>query len=832
MEVIFMLANNNRPIINKLAKNTVRANKRQFCILFFTVLLSTFMIFSIFTIGLAYLDLSRMQNTRLFGSEFDISIMNGFTEKQREIVLQNSNVQTAGRQAYAGSVKSTDADHALNAAFLWGDNVFWEKQKAPAVTKMKGRYPQAANELLGTKEVLKECGKESLHVGDRFTMTYEDNKGIHTREFRLSGIWSGYGGDKANFYVSEEFYKQSGYNLESNGILKIKFKSDYILGKTIDELKESLDLSPQQAFQASDYIERSMAVLFAVCGLGFMICFSAYLLIFNILYLSVSGKIRYYGLLQTLGMTKKQLIQLIKKQMLAIGMSGIITGMISGIAVSFFIVPYTMEVLGISITNMGIQFYPMVLVLSVCTTGTAILLSLRTPIRIATDAAPVEAVKYRVNSDCIHQNKKGKRGSLYWNLAIKQLKKDKKKSMVVFLSLSTSLIVFYCLTTIISSQGERTVYPNYWDADFIVYNFTQTPEDIDSLEPAVNDKFLSDILKTDGIAEVHAVLGVPVIYPYNADGFSDFWITSYTKMKPYLTYSEIRKEYQEHPEKYYGMMKGIDEAEFDYLNESLENAVNKQDFLNGKTAILQFAGFEIPQKWIGSNLTFTAENRTREIAIGAVTYGDYYGATANSGANLIVSDKYLKALVGETRILSLNIKYGQSYNEEAEQRMKKIFNENPYKKEMFYLSKFDEMERIQDSQGNMFAIGTVIALLLLLVGMQNYMNTMTGSMQNRKLTFSIMESVGMSEKQMKKLLIRESILYALGSVFLTLTVGTGITYTVFQSMNYMKIPFTVPLLPLLCAMVLVTVICAVVPLNSYKKIVGNSSIIERLREYE
>ena len=62
-----MLANNNKAIINKLAQNTVKTNKRQFMILFFTVALSAFMIFGVFTIGITYLDLSRLQNTRLFG---------------------------------------------------------------------------------------------------------------------------------------------------------------------------------------------------------------------------------------------------------------------------------------------------------------------------------------------------------------------------------------------------------------------------------------------------------------------------------------------------------------------------------------------------------------------------------------------------------------------------------------------------------------------------------------------------------------------------------------------------------------------------------------------
>ena len=142
------------------------------------------------------------------------------------------------------------------------------------------------------------------------------------------------------------------------------------------------------------------------------------------------------------------------------------------------------------------------------------------------------------------------------------------------------------------------------------------------------------------------------------------------------------------------------------------------------------------------------------------------------------------------------------------------------------------MKTIQDSQSGMYEIGTVISLLLLLVGMLNYINTMASSIQNRKLTFSIMESAGMSKKQVIKLLIREGILYARGSVFITLTIGTGITYFVFQSMNYMKISFAIPVFPLICAALLVMIICILTPVITYKKIVKNRSIAERLREYE
>lgn len=829
--MIHMLANNNRPVINKLAKNTIRTNKRQFLILFVTIMLSAFMLFSIFTIGLTYLDLSRLQNTRLYGSEHDIGIMNGFTEKQREILANNSNIETVGVLAYCGNVKSSDTDSTVNAGLLWGDNIYWENQKAPARTALNGHYPQKQNELLATKEVLEECGKGSLTVGDNLSITYEDNTGIHTRDFRISGIWKGYGGDKENFYVSEEFYNQSGYQLESDGILQAKFKSNYIPGKTIEKLKKSLELSSAQVFQASDYIETSMTILLAVLGLCFIICFSAYLLIYNILYLSVSGKIRYYGLLQTLGMTKKQLVQLLKQQILAVGGIGIIAGIILSVFVSLILIPYVMEILEISFGNAGLYFYPEVFVLSVLVTAIAILCGVRTPIHMATDVTPVEAAKYRENIEISHAKKKGK-GNIYWRMAKDQLRKNKKRTAVVFLSLATSLSVFFCLTTLIDSQGKRTIYPNYWDADFIIYNDTQITEDIASLQPAINDTFVSDIQKTQGVSKVHVVKGVPVIFPYDENGFSDFWIKGYTELKPYLSYAETVSEYQQNPEKYYGMIKGIDESEFDYLNETLGNVIDKQEFLKGETAILQYAGFEIPKEWIGSIVSFSIENQKQEITIGAINYGDYYGATVNCGANLIVSENYVETLTEKPFTLSVNVKYEQSYEAETEKEIKNIVKTSSYSSNLLYISKYDDMKTIQDSQSGMFEIGTVISLLLLFVGMLNYFNTMASSIQSRKLNFSIMESVGMSRRQIRKLLIYEGILYAGGSVLLTLTIGMGITYFVFQSMNYMKIPFAIPVLTLIYAILLIMILCIFTPIITHKKIVKNRSIVERLREYE
>ena len=119
-----MLANNNEAIINKLAKNSVKTNKKQYAILFFTIILSAFMLFCVFTIGMTYLNSSRLQNTRLNGAEYDIVTMNGFTSEQLNTLQQNENIRSVGIESYAGFIQSTEYDKTVEIGLLWCDEVF------------------------------------------------------------------------------------------------------------------------------------------------------------------------------------------------------------------------------------------------------------------------------------------------------------------------------------------------------------------------------------------------------------------------------------------------------------------------------------------------------------------------------------------------------------------------------------------------------------------------------------------------------------------------------------------------------------------------------------
>ncbi|MCD8357034.1 MAG: hypothetical protein LUE11_10765 [Clostridia bacterium] len=128
----------------------------------------------------------------------------------------------------------------------------------------------------------------------------------------------------------------------------------------------------------------------------------------------------------------------------------------------------------------------------------------------------------------------------------------------------------------------------------------------------------------------------------------------------------------------------------------------------------------------------------------------------------------------------------------------------------------------------MMAIGIGIALVLAFIGMMNYLNALVGNIQSRQVELAVMESIGMTGKQVRQLLIREGLLYMGASLAVAMTVGLGVTYMLYQSMNYRD----VPVLPIAAAVLGIAVLCVVIPLTAYRGLERKGSIVKRIRGFE
>ena len=781
-----MLKNPNQKVIKRMARNALKVNRRKTITLFLAVLLSSFLVFTMFTVGDSYFRLQKIQNIRMSGAEFD-AIMYGVTDEQRQMCENNPNIALTGTVGVCGWVEKTNQDSTPDVGLIWADDGYWTQMMEPVREKLEGRYPTALDEIMVTKSALKECGYEDLDVGDTLAMSYGTHEGIFTGTFRICGIWDGYG-PKKQFYVSKEFYDQSGWKLSqaASGRYFMDFKQKIMTKTEQNVFIESMNLGKQQNLFFMEDLGASVQILAGLIGLIAVTCLCAYLLIYNIMYLSVAGKVRYYGLLQTVGMTEKQIKRMMKEQMLLIGSAGTVLGCLSGGMVSFFLIPVVVKSLGIKSGYVGadmVRFHPAVLLATILLVGVTIFLASQKPTKMAADISPIEALGYRPTHKTVKERKAGN-GKVIARLSMEQFTKDKKRTAVVLLSLAASLSVYLCIVTMLDSQAARTIVSNYMDTDMVIKNDTACKE----------------------------------------------------KSEDSIPYGKEKDEYQNHPENFGSSLIGIDEQEFDYLNNSLTHPIKKEDFLSGKVCIVYRNGLDLADAdIIGKNVTcalYEDQQTTKSFTIEGVTDENYYTALLGYPPTIIACDQVVKTFANHPITLKTSIKYHKEYDRDTEQEILSLLEESDNAKDFSWESKIEDADEIEKAQGNMPQLGIGIVLILAFIGIMNYMNTFVVNVQSRMTELSVMESIGMTPKQLLGMLVREGVLYAGGAWLVTLTVGMGVTYLLYESMNYRGIAFSVPLLPLLFAVGISFLVCTMVPVLTWIILEKNGTVVERIKGVE
>lgn len=867
-----MLANNNHRITDKLAWRSMKGKKGRYRVIAFAVFLSAFMLFSVLTVGAAYVKMKHVQDIRITGGDMDMVLMGGFTQEQFRLCKSSELIRTAGASSYAGYVEHTPWDDTPNVGLLWADKTCWEELKAPAREKMEGIYPQAENEILVTRKALEKCGAGDLDIGDRFTFTYanvwrgDENAESRTEEFVICGIWEGYT-DQDAFYVSKSLFDKCGSPLEEIGQISLKFADFYVPESDKDQLREALKLEKQQMLMNTSVSEGGGEILLGLLGLVLITMLSAYLLIYNILYLSVSESTRYFGLLQTIGMTRRQVKSMLKKQMLLTGGAGLGGGILCGTAVSFGLVPAVVRSFGIRHVAVKPVFHPLIFLLTVLIGSGTVYIGGRKPLKLMADISPIEALGYQGikpvkpgrrrrkgresgtegrksrtesrKSDM--ENWKSRRGGFLWRTAKNQLIKDKKRTVMVILSMAVSLSVFLCLVTLIVSQGPRTIYSNYMNTDLTIINDTLRTEEESEWAQIMDLDFVDELRESEGIKEVHPLLRQKIIIPWEPE-FTDKWMREfYDAWVVGVDYEDIVEEYKADPQKYYSFIKGIDEAELDYLNSTLEEPVDKTAFLKGETCLIYRNSLMLDEEDFSEEniksteleLAFSDKpEETLAFKIAGFTDDVYYSDIDNGLPMVIVSNQWLEEKASEPHVSKINIQYEKEYDKQAEELVLSRMNSGPHSRDFSYESRIEGMENLKKAQGNMMGVGIGIVLILAFIGIMNYINTVFGNVANRQTAFSIMESVGMTEKQVKGLLMREGLIYAAGVLLVTGTAGFGVTYLCYQALNYMQIPFQVPVCPVLSAAAVTGLVCLIIPLISYRLVAKGRPLVERIRKFD
>ena len=157
--------------------------------------------------------------------------------------------------------------------------------------------------------------------------------------------------------------------------------------------------------------------------------------------------------------------------------------------------------------------------------------------------------------------------------------------------------------------------------------------------------------------------------------------------------------------------------------------------------------------------------------------------------------------------------------------MKDVFAND---QEISYESKLERYSEMKNTETQVKVLGSSAGFIIAVLAVLNYLNTMAASIQNRSREFAALESIGMTTKQIKKMLRAEGIGYAAVSLLLSLVIGLPVSYIVFDAAAVYSVSFSIPWMRNFALFGVVTVICAAAPVVLYQK-TQDRSIVERLR---
>jgi putative ABC transport system permease protein len=196
---------------------------------------------------------------------------------------------------------------------------------------------------------------------------------------------------------------------------------------------------------------------------------TGYLLIYNVLYISVSRDVRFYGLLKTLGTTPKQIKRIVVGQILRLCFIGIPTGIILALLLSLKFVPFFISELGAVSTEAVVSFSPFIYLSAVVFPLLTAILGASKPAKKAASISPIEAQKYTGVEVKMKNLRSSAHGKLY-KMAFRNIFRDKKRAGVVLLSLILGITTFLMVTTFVFSMNIAKYIESRFESDFVLEN--------------------------------------------------------------------------------------------------------------------------------------------------------------------------------------------------------------------------------------------------------------------------------------------------------------------------------------------------------------------------
>lgn len=615
------------------------------------------------------------------------------------------------------------------------------------------------------------------------------------------------------------------------------------LDKTYKSYKYKVKINKELlAYQGASLDDDTLRTIY---GLGAFIMgivlVSSVFVIRNGFAISITERLKQYGMLSSIGATKKQIKKSVYFEGFILGIIGIPLGILSGIFAIYILVNVVNYILKDYVSSGTLLTYGISLpaiVVSIIVSLVTIWLSCRNSAKKASKITPIEAI--RSSEDVKLKAKKIKCPKIITKIfktggeiAYKNLKRSKKKYRTTVISIIVSVVIFIAISSFIQYGFKMSsAYYTERNYNYVVYAYTTaSPEDTEKFakEQAENLKMLTDIsnLPDAGDVSINKINTFEMkiddkhkseLTDYGKDIKGRFYAVD-AENNPIDDVNIIALSKNEY-ENYLKKIGGDYEAYKDGVI-LIDNNMNMDE--NGK----RIQGSMYTWKK-GDIVTGKIGDKEYSVKIVARTEERPKGVESmyNSNAFFIVSEEFINKTGYETASLYAQSNDAYKLDEEVEQ-YKKDNNLTNSNLNTFNMEKSVKAENAVVLVISIFLYGFIGVITL--IGITNIFNTITTNMNLRKKEFAMLKSIGMTKKEFNRMIRLESIFYGVKSLVIGIPIGLVLSYGMYNVFrNSMEIEYVLPYKSIVVAVIFVAVVIGIIMRYSMSKI-NKQNIIETIR---
>lgn len=573
----------------------------------------------------------------------------------------------------------------------------------------------------------------------------------------------------------------------------------------------------------------------SVEGLGIVVCIVCIIIIFTSVFciknsfdISITEKMKQYGMLRSIGATRKQIKRNVFYEAFILGLIGIPLGILLGIIASYilvvisnFFITRAFDIKFVMIFDLSYLAILFSILLGIIT----IYLSASKVARRASKVSPIDSI--RNSADIKIKSKKLRSPKIIHTLfgvggdiSYKNLKRNKKKYRTTVVSITVSVLTFIALSSFID-LAFLSVEDELKMSDYNISLFSSSP-DKEFYQKLEETTYLDNILQ-------YTILNRGSLYISSSNYSKEYIEKSNSVINNDDNYDAFLNIYAVGEQSYKNYLEKLG-LDYEKMKDKAilvdKQKIGKYDEKKRKTiySLERVFKYQVGDSITGE-INFIKDKKNFEIEVGAISDEMPFAITNESGAMIIVSDEVFNSKVkNNDQINSVNIFYNSNNPNKLQDDIEKFLSD---KVSIFNIAENVSMMRNLYTLVAIFLYGFIIVISL--IGITNIFNTITTNMYLRKREFATLKSIGMTNKEFSRMIRLESIFMGAKSLLFGLPIGIILSYIIYHYLSEeMGIEYPFPTMAIIISIIAVILLITSLMKYSMNKI-NKQNTIETIR---